>query len=104
VRELETQREPRAVACSCETPPAAERPVADPVPRPSEREGSSRSPTAGGGTGPSDAIRTARRNFRRACRFRAHLGTADNPNQPFGPGAKEHYSLIGIDIGITRRW
>jgi len=33
-----------------------------------------------------------------------HDITYDNPNQPFGPGAKEHYSLIGIDIGITRRW
>jgi hypothetical protein len=27
-----------------------------------------------------------------------------NPNQPFGPGAKEHYSLIGLDLAITRRW
>lgn len=30
--------------------------------------------------------------------------TYDNPNQPFGPGAKEHYSLIALDLGITRRW
>lgn len=30
--------------------------------------------------------------------------TYDNPNQPFGPGAKEHYSLIGLDLAITRRW
>nr|WP_293248850.1 outer membrane protein transport protein [Panacagrimonas sp.] len=33
-----------------------------------------------------------------------HDITYDNPDQPFGAGAKEHYSLIGIDIGITRRW
>ena len=27
-----------------------------------------------------------------------------NPNQPFGPDAKEYYSLVGIDLAITGRW
>jgi long-chain fatty acid transport protein len=30
--------------------------------------------------------------------------TYNNPNQPFGPGAEEHYSLIALDLAITRRW
>lgn len=28
----------------------------------------------------------------------------NNPDQPFGPGAKEYYSLIALDLAITRRW